>query len=76
MYFDRAQLEDAAPHIAGPELQLATTVASGWEVWLVGIPGLFDMKTGTRNLVPRLVGSWIRKRSHGIIIKPYVGFLE
>ena len=29
IYFDRAQLEDAAPHIAGPELPLATTVASG-----------------------------------------------
>jgi hypothetical protein len=42
----------------------------------VGILGLLDMKIGTPNLVPRLAGSWIMKGPHGIMIKPYVGFLE
>jgi hypothetical protein len=41
-----------------------------------GILGLLDMKIGTPNLVPRLAGSWIMKGPHGIMIKPYVGFLE
>jgi hypothetical protein len=37
---------------------------------------LVEMKIGVCNLGPKLAGSWIMKRPHGIMIKSYMGFLE